>query len=238
MKTWTVIAGLCLLGAACFHEARGQAAERSVAPGINDRYATEEGRDAAAQIFEGSDREQYQKSDEVIRHMQLRQGDVVCEIGAGTGYFTPFLANAVGASGKVYAEDPQREFIERLKTKVEREQLRNVVAVVGAYEDTNLPDGSCDVAFILDTYHHFEWPRPMLAAIAQDLKPGGRMIIVDFERQPNPLFERWNVDFKQHLRLDRDGVIKEIEGYGWRLVETRSFLEHQYFLVFQPLPKS
>ena len=210
------------------------AAEPSVAPGINDRYATEEGRKSALQIFEGSDRETYQKPEEVIRNMDVEEGSVVCEVGAGSGYFTPYLSKAVGASGKVYAEDPQPEFLDVLKQKIATQKLGNVAIVLGTYTDTNLPDGACDVAFVLDAYHHFEWPEPMLAAMAKDLKPGGRLIIVDWFRRQNPVFDHWGIDAKKHLRLDRDGVVREIESHGWKKVDARSFLDHQYFLVFEP----
>ena len=222
---WPTLAAACFAG--LLH-----AAEPSVAPGVNDRYQTTEGRAATVQILEGEGRELYQKPDEVIRNMELAKGDVVCEIGAGTGYFTPYLSRAVGDQGKVYAEDPQPEFLDAVREKARAQGLDNVMVVLGTYTDTNLADGSCDVAFVLDTYHHFEWPKPMLDAMAADLKPGGRMIIVDWFRRPNPLFERWGVDATKHVRLDRDGVIREIEGHGWKLADTRAFLDHQYFLVF------
>jgi ubiquinone/menaquinone biosynthesis C-methylase UbiE len=210
-----------------------RAAEPSVAPGINDRYATEEGRKTAIQIFEGEGREQYQKPEEVTRNMALEKGSVVCEVGAGSGYFTPYLSRAVGANGKVYAEDPQPEFLDVLKQKIASQNLNNVTVVLGTYTDTNLPDKTCDVAFVLDAYHHFEWPEPMLAAMAKDLKPGGRLIIVDWHRRQNEIFDRSGIDAQKHLRLDREGVVREIESYGWKNVDTRSFLEHQYFLVFE-----
>jgi ubiquinone/menaquinone biosynthesis C-methylase UbiE len=236
MKAWlaTLVCGLSSLGAAVFMCERSEAAQESVAPGINDRYSTQEGRERSEQIFEAQDRETYQKSVEVIRHMNIEPGDVVCEIGAGTGYFTPYLSKAVGPHGKVYAEEPQREFVERLRKKIDANDLDNVTPVLGTYEDTNLPDGACDIAFVLDAYHHFEWPEPMLDAMAGDLKPDGRMIIVDWYRKPNPVFERWSIDARKHLRLDRDGVISEIERYGWKHVDTLDFLPYQYFIVFTP----
>jgi ubiquinone/menaquinone biosynthesis C-methylase UbiE len=211
-----------------------QQAEPSVAPGVNDRYATEEGRARALQIFEGEGREQYQKPHEVIQNMNLKQGDVVCEVGAGSGYFTPFLSKAVGSTGRVYAEDPQPEFLEVLKQKKEKQGLRNVEIVLGTYTDTNLPDGLCDVTFVLDAYHHFEWPKSMLDAMKRDTKPGGRLVIVDWYRRQNEILEKWGIDAMQHLRLDIDGVIEEIKSHGWNHVDTRKFLEHQFFAVFTP----
>jgi hypothetical protein len=123
--------------------------EPSVAPGINDRYATEEGRAQSLQILEGEGREKYQKPDEIIRRLALKPGDVVCEVGAGSGYFTPYLSQAVGGTGKVYAEDPQAEFLEQLEKRKQAQGLRNVEIVLGTCTDTNLPDGLCDVTFVL-----------------------------------------------------------------------------------------
>jgi predicted methyltransferase len=221
------------MGASLVVAAAVQAAEPSVAPGINDRYATDAGRATSLQIFEGEGRDQYQKPDEVVRNLELKQGDVVCDVGAGSGYFTPRLSRAVGERGRVYAEDPQPEFLNEVRKKATTEKLRNVETVLGTYVDTRIPDGVCDVAFVLDAYHHFEWPKPMLEALAGDLKPGGRLVIVDFYRRQNEWFDRWGVDASKHLRLDRDGVVSEIESHGWKLVDSRAFLDHQYFLVFR-----
>lgn len=229
---WSV---LCLVAlSACGRSSRADDTGRSVAPGINDRYATADGRASALQIFEGEGREQYQRPDDVIKHMELTPGTVVCEVGAGSGYFTPFLSKAVGSSGKVYAEDPQPEFLEVLKQKKDTLDLRNVEIVLGTYTDTNLPDGICDVTFVLDAYHHFEWPKTMLDAMKGDTKPAGRLVIVDWYRRQNEIFDKWSVNARQHLRLDVDGVVDEIEAHGWNHVETRRFLDHQFFAVFTP----
>jgi ubiquinone/menaquinone biosynthesis C-methylase UbiE len=106
--------------------------------------------------------------------------------------------------------------------------------VLGTYTDTNLPDGRCDVTVVLDAYHHFEWPKTMLDAMKRDMKPGGKLVIVDWYRRQNEIFDRWSIDALQHLRLDVDGVIDEVEGQGWSHVETRRFLDHQFFAVFRP----
>jgi ubiquinone/menaquinone biosynthesis C-methylase UbiE len=227
---------LCLLvlGGCGFLGGDRNAGQGSVAPGINDRYATADGRASAVQIFEGEGREKYQKPDEVIRQMDLAPGDVVCEVGAGSGYFTPYLSKAVGSTGKVYAEDPQPEFLELLKQKKEKQGLENVEIVLGTYTDTNLPDGDCDVTFVLDAYHHFEWPKTMLDAMKRDTRRDGRLVIVDWYRRQNPIFDMWKIDALKHLRLDVDGVIAEIESHGWKHADTRRFLDHQFLAVFTP----
>jgi ubiquinone/menaquinone biosynthesis C-methylase UbiE len=158
---------------ACASPGEDTKADSSVAPGANERFATPEGRAASVEVFEAAARDQYQKPAEVISNLELKAGDVVCEVGAGSGYFTPYLSKAVGNTGRVYAQDPQREFLELIRQKKERMGLANVEVVLGTYTDTNLPDNTCDVAFVLDTYHHFEWPPPMLDAMKRDLKQGG-----------------------------------------------------------------
>jgi hypothetical protein len=106
--------------------------------------------------------------------------------------------------------------------------------VLGTYTDTNLPDGLCDVTFVLDAYHHFEWPKSMLAAMKRDTKAHGRLVIVDWYRRQNEIFDRWELDAMQHLRVDVDAVIDEITSHGWNHVDTRTFLDHQFFVVFTP----
>lgn len=234
MPRTIVCSVLCLLAlSGCGRNSRADAPP-SVAPGINDRYATADGRAVALEIFEGEGREQYQRPDDVIRHMELVPGTVVCEVGAGSGYMTPFLSKAVGRTGKVYAEDPQAEFLEVLKQKKAQQGLENVEIVLGTYTDTNVPDGACDVTFVLDAYHHFEWPATMLEAMKRDTRRGGRLVIVDWYRRPNPIFDRWKIDVMKHLRLDVEGVVNEVEAHGWDHVETHRFLEHQFFAVFAP----
>jgi ubiquinone/menaquinone biosynthesis C-methylase UbiE len=90
------------------------------------------------------------------------------------------------------------------------------------------------VAFVLDTYHHFEWPVTMLDAMKRDLKPRGRLVIVDWYRKPNAVFDKFKIDPMQHLRLDVDAVIDEVTRAGWTHVDTRRFLDYQYFAVFTP----
>ena len=229
------IPSACLvLLSACAASTAAPTTEPSAAPGINDRYATEEGRAATIKILEGEGRDSYQKPGEIVRNLDLQPGHTVCEIGAGTGYFTPYLSKAVGTTGKVYAEDPQAEFLDELRKKKAAQRLDNVEIVHGTYTDTNLPDGLCDVTFVLDTYHHFEWPKPMLDAMKKDTKPRGRLVIVDFYRRQNELFQKAGIDPMKHLRLDLDGVVEEIEAHGWMHVDTRKFLPDQYFVVFTP----
>jgi predicted methyltransferase len=207
-------------------------ADGSVNPGINDRYQTPEGRAKSQTIFEAPERAAYQKPDELMKHFGLKKGQVVADVAAGTGYMTERLSKAVGPKGKVYAEDIQAEFLDEVKKKVEQHKLKNVEVVLGSDKETKLPAGCCDVVIVLDAYHHFEYPRPMMDSIKLALKPGGRLILVDFYKRPNDVFEKAKIDYKQHVRLDRDGVLAELKGFGWKHVETKDFLPWQYYDVY------
>jgi Methyltransferase domain len=121
-----------------------------------------------------------------------------------------------------------------LKQKKDEQGLGNVETVLGTYTDTNLPDGVCDVTVVLDAYHHFEWPGRMLDVMKGDTRRGGRLVIVDWYRRQNEIFNMWKIDAMKHVRLDVDGVIDEVQARGWDHVDTRTFLAHQFFAVFTP----
>ena len=106
--------------------------------------------------------------------------------------------------------------------------------VLGTETDVLLPAACCEVIVILDAYHHFEKPVPMLASLKKALKPDGRLVLVDFYRRKNDLFSKWNIDYLKHIRLDLDGVIAELGQNGWKHLETRAFMPYQYFAVFSP----
>jgi ubiquinone/menaquinone biosynthesis C-methylase UbiE len=206
----------------------------SANPGINDRYKTSEGRAVSIQIFEGSERGAFQKPADVIKLLKLRQGDVVADVGAGSGYMTAALSTAVGPKGKVYAEDISVPFLDEVRAKIEKGRLENVEVVLGTETNARLPAACCDAILVLDTYHHFEWPGPMLASMKKALKPSGRLVIIEFHRKSNPLFESLKTDYKKHIRLEVHEVVKQIEELGWRKLEMNEFPPYQYVVVFTP----
>jgi ubiquinone/menaquinone biosynthesis C-methylase UbiE len=216
--------------------AKAEGAEASVNPGINDRYKSPEGRNKAVALFEEPERGAYQKPDEVVKALGLKGGETVADVGAGSGYLEQFLAEAVGSSGHVYAEDVQPEFLELVKEKSAKSGWKNDDIVLGSDTDAKLPEGSCDVVVVLDAYHHFEKPRAMIESLRRALKPDGRLVIVEFYRKTNDIFEKLKLDYMKHIRLDMDDAIKEISSFGLRHLETKQFLKWQYFAVFAPEP--
>jgi len=209
-----------------------ETAPPSANPGINARYQTPEGRAASVKLFEEPERASFQKPDEVIAHLGIKKGETIADVATGSGYMLTRLSAAVGSTGKVYAEDIQAEFLEVAKEKITTNKLSNVEVILGTATDPKLPAGCCDRIIVLDAYHHFEWPEPMLATFAKALKPNGRLILVDFHRRPNPIFDHYKIDVMKHVRLDQEGVKKELVANGWQHVEDKDFLSYQFFSVF------
>src|SRR6476620_11108361 len=126
-----------------------------------------------ADWLEREGRAEMEKPEMVIEAMGIRPGMTVAEIGAGTGFFSRRLAKAVGPSGKVYAEDIQPQMIDLLKKDIAKEDLANVIPILGTETDPKLPAGGIDRILLVDVYHEFQKPEPMLAAMRASLAPGG-----------------------------------------------------------------
>lgn len=125
------------------------------------------------------DRDRWQKADELIRHLGIKAGSQVADIGCHEGYLSVKLAAAVGKSGTVYAVDVEQPKLDRLKTNLEKRQLQNVKSVKGDYDDPKLPQGTLDAVIILDTYHEMDDHDEILRHVLESLRPGGRLVICD-----------------------------------------------------------
>jgi predicted methyltransferase len=204
------------------------AGEQSVRPGVNRHY---ENPDWSAWVarFERPDREVYARRRAIVAATGLRPGMTVADIGAGTGLFTRLFAPEVGPGGKVYAVDISPTFIENILRTSREQGLANVEGIVNTPRDVSLPPASIDLAFLSNTYHHFEYPQSMLASIHRALRRGGRLIVIDFRKQPG-ISSRWVMG---HVRTNRETVIREIHAAGYRLLEDKPLLYSNYFLVFQ-----
>jgi predicted methyltransferase len=152
----------------------------------------------------------------------------VADIGAGTGLFTRLFAPRVSPGGAVYAVDISPSFVENILRTCREQGLANVEGIVNTGRDVSLPPASIDLAFLSDTYHHFEYPQTMLASIRRALRSGGRLIVIDFRKQPG-ISSRWVMG---HVRTNRDTVTREISSAGFRLVADKPLLQSNYFLEF------
>jgi predicted methyltransferase len=206
--------------------------EQNVNPGINDHYQGALYEDWVG-VFESAGRDVFDRRFQVIAASAVKPGMVVADIGAGTGLYTRLFARAVRPGGKVYAVDIARDFVENIERSAEKQGLNNVQGVVNSQKETGLPAESIDLAFICDTYHHFEYPRAMLASIHQALKPGAELVVVDFELILGKS-SSWVIS---HVRAGKEEVIAEIQAAGFELIEdNQQVLRNNYFLRFRKLP--
>ncbi len=173
-------------------------------------------------------RDAYQKPHEAIMALGLKQGEVVADIGAGSGYFTFRLAQHVGETGRVYAVDVNPDMILHMNQRIRDMKLRNIVTVLSAPDDPLLMDGSIDRFFICDTWHHIQNQERYLALMKKMLKPGGQVIMIDFQKKESP------VGAPMEMRIAREDLIKQMEANGFKIAQEQIFLPYQYFLIFTP----
>jgi predicted methyltransferase len=184
-----------------------------------------------ADWLERPEREQEEMPQEVIKTMGLKSGDIVADIGCGTGYFSRRMAKAVAPEGKVYGNEIQPEFIEMLKTNCAKENITNVVPILGAEDDPKLPKGEIDWILLTDVYHEFQQPQPMLARMLESLKPDGKVALIEYRL----LGDTAKHIHKEH-RMSVKQVLAEWNEAGFELVDLLEFLPSQHFFIFQRDP--
>jgi predicted methyltransferase len=203
------------------------AQEQSIRPGIN-RYFVDPDWQRWVNTFERPGREVYDQRHAIVAASKVRPGMTVADIGAGTGLFTRLFAPAVEPHGTVYTIDIAGTFIDNILRTCREQGLSNVTGIVNTPVDIGLPADSIDLAFITDTYHHFEYPQQTLASIHQALRSEGRVIIIDFRRDPR-ISTKWVMG---HVRSNKVQVIQELQAAGFRLVDDKPLMRTNYFLEF------
>ena len=182
--------------------------------------------------FETEDREIFVQRGRIAETVGLEPGMTVADIGAGTGLFVEPFSRAVGPEGKVYAVEIAPRFLEHIGALAEEKNLGNVLPVLCTDDSVELPANSIDVAFICDTYHHFEYPESTMTSLLRALRPGGRVVIIDFHRIEGES-AKWILD---HMRAGQDVFRAEIEAVGFRPVADPGdvdFLEQNYIMKFE-----
>lgn len=207
-------------------------ADSQVAQKANEEYRTATARRKAAGEMEHPVRKSIERTSDLVTSLGIRRGDVIADIGTGVGYLLPYLTAATGESGHVFAEDIHADFVESVRQKIAQHGWKNVTPVLGTEKDPKLKPASLDLALVLDTYHHLDYPQAMLAKLRHAIKPEGRLIIVDFytsRKHPGAT----DADLKSHVRADRDQVIAEVKAEGFRLERSFDHLPHEYVLIFR-----
>ena len=205
---------------------RARAQEESVKPGINKPYENPNV-ERIAKSYERESREVVQKLDEIVAACELKPGMAVADVGAGSGLFTRPFARKVAPGGKVYAVDITEEFVAWIEKTCREQGIENVTCVVNTDTSLELPAKSIDAAFICDTYHHFEYPFKMLDSIHAALRPGGRLVIVDYKKEKG-VSPDWVFG---HVRADKKTVIAECERAGFTFVDEVPDLMRQNYLI-------
>jgi len=179
-------------------------------------------------VFDDPKRDEWQKPAAVVQALEITRGMTVADLGAGTGYFSRYLAAAVGPSGSVLAVDPEPNMVAHLRERAEREHTDNVVPILASLDNPRLPVGSVDLVLIVDTYHHLDDRLTYLRALQRFLHPSGRVVVIDWHKRALP------VGPPPEHKLAREQVVEEMTAAGYRLVAEPDLLPYQYLLVFTP----
>jgi len=200
---------------------------QGASPEINEQYRDPD-YSRWQRNLETEGREVYEKRVAIVDAVAPRLGQVIADVGAGTGLFTRLFAARVGPQGRVYAVDIAKAFVEGNLQRARAARLQNVVGIVSTQSDTRLPENSVDLAFVCDAYHHFEDPPAMLASIRRALRPGGTLVVIDFERIPGTSPD-WIL---KHVRAGKEEFRREIEAAGFRFAEEVKLMRENYVLRF------
>jgi SAM-dependent methyltransferase len=204
-------------------------AQTVAAPGIHPisgrRFAAVMGWQGADWL-ERSEREMEEEPDKALDALGTLAGLTVADVGAGSGYFTVRMASRVGAKGRVFANDLQPEMLKMLAARLARENVRNVTLVQGAVDHPKLPAASIDLVLMVDVYHEFSEPQKMLRGIREALKPGGRLVLLEY-RKEDP-----DVPIRFEHKMSIAEAKLELEAEGFTLASTDGRLPRQHILIF------
>lgn len=227
----TILLSACSERTAPADEAVSDAADATQQVGDDEAYEDDTNIDLWLERLEVGSRELYSAREAVVAAVGLKEGDVVADVGAGTGLYTLLFADAVGADGRIFAEDIEPLFLDLVNRRAADLGFENVTAVLGREASVTLPANTADVVFIADSYHYFDDREAIMRTIHDALKPNGLLILVEFDLVPGES----KPDYKSHVRFGKAGVISEIEFVGFELVDAPEVegLEENYLVKFR-----
>jgi ubiquinone/menaquinone biosynthesis C-methylase UbiE len=182
----------------------------------------------AAAWLDRPEREREETPREALKALKIKEGESIADVGAGSGYYTVLLARAVGERGRVYATDIQPEMLELIKRKVARDQLSNVEVILGSEDDPRLPAGALDLVLMVDVYHELARPQAMLRALKRVLRPGGRLVLIEFRKESR------DVPIREEHKMSVAEARAELEAEGYKFDNVIDVLPWQHILVFRP----
>ena len=194
----------------------------------HDHHGNPEDLDAYIARLTGPDRDAWQRPDEVVAALGVEVGQSIADIGAGPGYFTLRLARAVGAAGRVFAVEVVADMVGVLRQRIDQAGLGNITPILARGADSLLPPASCDRILVVDTFHHFPDGVAYLRHLAVALRRGGVLANVDFHDRETP------VGPPLEHRVARDDFLVAADRAGLAVVEEKTFLPYQYFVLMRP----
>jgi protein-L-isoaspartate O-methyltransferase len=176
--------------------------------------------------LERPEREKEEQPKRLLKMLDIKPGMVIADIGAGSGYYSLRLAQKVGAKGKVLAVDIQKEMLDILRKRMKENRVENIEPVLGAETDPKLPAGGVDLILMVDVYHEFAFPYEMTEALIKALKPGGRMVFVEFRREDE------KVPILLAHKMTEKQVLAEMALHPLKHVKTIESLPWQHVIIF------
>ena len=176
--------------------------------------------------LEREEREQEENTTQLLKNLAVQPGMSIADIGAGSGYHSTLLSKMVG-NGKVYAVDVEPEMIAYLNDRIKREGKKNIIPVLGTEKKVSLPANSMDMMLLVDVYHEFSYPYEMALSMLEALKPGGKLVLVEF-RAEDP-----NVPIKAIHKMSQQQAVKEFKAAGFSFEKNISNLPWQHCLIFR-----
>jgi len=183
-----------------------------------------------ADWLERAERGDEEAPDAAIDVLNIARGAAVADIGAGSGYMTVRLARRVGPGGRVYANDLQPQMLELLQRRLVRDNITNVTTVQGTVDDPKLPAESVDLELMVDVYHELSQPQAMLRHLREALKPGGRLVLLEY-RKEDP-----SIPIRPEHKMTVAEAKMEVEAEGFSLATVNESLPRQHILIFTPKP--
>jgi len=185
-----------------------------------------------ADWLERAERDDEEAPDVALNVLKIAKGSAVADIGAGSGYITERLAARVGSTGRVYANDVQPQMLQMLARRLARKKITNVTLVQGEIDDPKLPGESVDLEIMVDVYHEFSRPQAMLRRLREALKPGGRMVLLEY-RKEDPA-----IPIRPEHKMSVAEAKLEVEAEGFTLAKVDESLPRQHILIFTARPAS
>jgi predicted methyltransferase len=179
-----------------------------------------------ADWLDRSERDLEENPDRAIDVLKIEKGATVADVGAGSGYMTVKLSKKVGAQGKVYANDIQQGMLDLLNKRLARSKITNVTTVLGTQNDPRLPAEALDLVIMVDVYHELSQPQVMLGRIRGSLKPGGRLVLLEY-RKEDP-----DIPIRPEHKMSVADAKLEVEAEGFKLTKTNEDLPRQHILIF------